>query len=155
MSFAIKIIGVGKKKEILAGEGAHYAQLLNYYATITVECLRSHTGTARHGHKHTQQEENLFYTRWHPSCYPVALSEKGRLFDSMSFAQWLAERMKHGRQLVFNIGGAFGLPPPLQKKCKEVISLSPLTFPHQWCYGILIEQLYRAFTILHGHPYHK
>jgi 23S rRNA (pseudouridine1915-N3)-methyltransferase len=53
------------------------------------------------------------------------------------------------------IGGAFGLEPEFKRRSAATISLSPMTFPHDMVRMMFIEQLYRAMTILHGHPYHK
>ena len=93
--------------------------------------------------------------KWPKRCYPVALAEEGARYNSRSFARWLSERTAAALPLVFNIGGAYGLPETLKERCRETISLSSMTLPHRLCAVILIEQLYRACTILKGHPYHK
>ncbi|HAJ79150.1 MAG TPA: hypothetical protein DCO75_05205, partial [Fibrobacteres bacterium] len=82
-------------------------------------------------------------------------SEEGKLMESLRFATWIESFLTSHRSPVFNIGGAFGLSSNIKKECKEIISLSPLTLPHKLCMLVLIEQIYRAFTILHNHPYHK
>jgi hypothetical protein len=60
-----------------------------------------------------------------------------------------------GHALTFIIGGTQGLSPALKKSCREIVSLSPLAFPRKLSLVVLLEQIYRAFTILKGHPYHK
>jgi 23S rRNA (pseudouridine1915-N3)-methyltransferase len=95
------------------------------------------------------------YARWPKGAYPVALSEEGIMFDSSSMARWIQKRAEAATPLIFNIGGAYGLTSSLKKKCRETVSLSPLTFPYRLCLIILLEQLYRSWTILRGHPYHK
>ena len=92
---------------------------------------------------------------WPDPSYPIALSEEGKSFTSASFAEWLAKRRIQRVPLVITVGGAYGLAPKLKQECREILSLSPLTFPHRLCYHILLEQLYRACTILENHPYHK
>jgi 23S rRNA (pseudouridine1915-N3)-methyltransferase len=86
----------------------------------------------------------------------VVLDEDGKSFTSVQFADWLHKSMVGGvSQIVFAIGGAYGWADDVRKRADMVLSLSQLTFPHQLCRLILIEQLYRVFSILDGSPYHK
>jgi len=85
----------------------------------------------------------------------AALSEKGRGLSSREFAQFLGRLRDAGRDLCFIIGGADGLDPELLQSADHTISLSRLTFPHELVRAILAEQLYRAFSILRGDPYHR
>ena len=86
----------------------------------------------------------------------VALDEHGRTLGSDDFAQRLARWRDDGKQaLSFVIGGADGLDPGLVKAADLTLSFSPLTWPHQLVRIMLAEQLYRATTILSGHPYHR
>lgn len=83
----------------------------------------------------------------------IVLDEEGEHLTSKEFAA-LLDKSNH-KKLYFLIGGAHGHDPTTRKKANKVISLSKLTFPHQMVRLILIEQLYRAFTINNNHPYHK
>ena len=86
----------------------------------------------------------------------VALDEHGRTLGSDDFAQRLAHWRDDGKQaLSFVIGGADGLDPAFVKAAHLTLSFSPLTWPHQLVRIMLAEQLYRATTILSGHPYHR
>ena len=86
----------------------------------------------------------------------VALDERGRTQSSDTFAKQLARWRDDGRPAVsFVIGGADGLDPALVAKAHLTLSFSPLTWPHQLVRIMLAEQLYRATTILSGHPYHR
>jgi 23S rRNA (pseudouridine1915-N3)-methyltransferase len=85
----------------------------------------------------------------------IALFERGREMSSMEFARLLGRLRDQGRDACFIIGGADGLDPALLKSADHVVALSRLTFPHELCRAILAEQLYRAFAILEGHPYHR
>lgn len=87
--------------------------------------------------------------------YLVALDERGKEFTSEGLAQLIQQRANESsRQLVFLIGGAYGLDEKVVKTAKLKWSLSPLTFPHQLVRLILAEQVYRACTILHNEKYH-
>jgi 23S rRNA (pseudouridine1915-N3)-methyltransferase len=86
----------------------------------------------------------------------VALDERGKTLGSEGFAQRLARWRDDGKPSVsFVIGGADGLDPALAEKADLTLSFSPLTWPHQLVRIMLAEQLYRATTILSGHPYHR
>ena len=86
----------------------------------------------------------------------VALDERGKSLGSEAFAQQIARWRDDGRPaLNFLIGGADGLDPHLVQSADLVLSFSPLTWPHQMVRILLAEQLYRATTILSGHPYHR
>ena len=86
----------------------------------------------------------------------VALDEKGRARSTSSFAEWLAaHRDRDSRRLVFVVGGASGLSPDVLARAEEVLSLSPMTFPHQVARLLLIEQVYRALSVRAGLRYHR
>lgn len=85
----------------------------------------------------------------------ILLDENGALFGSREFAIHLDKlRMRSGGRLIFLAGGAYGFAPSIRTRSQGSISLSPLTFNHQLVRIILLEQLYRAATILNNHPYH-
>ncbi|MGY8666695.1 23S rRNA (pseudouridine(1915)-N(3))-methyltransferase RlmH [Bradyrhizobium sp. UFLA05-109] len=86
----------------------------------------------------------------------VALDERGQNLDSTVFARNLSRWRDEGSaHTIFVIGGADGLSPELRRKAKLVIAFGAATWPHQMVRVMLLEQLYRAATILAGHPYHR
>ncbi len=85
----------------------------------------------------------------------VALSEQGEQWTSGQLADWTARWEMDGRDVTFAIGGAAALPAPLLRQADRVWSLSRLTFPHELARVVLYEQLYRAYTIRRGEPYHR
>lgn len=86
----------------------------------------------------------------------VLLDAAGRAFTSQEFARWLTGQMASGRQnLVFLLGGAEGFSAESKRQADLLLSLSPLTLPHELARVVLLEQLYRAFALLCGHPYPK
>lgn len=85
----------------------------------------------------------------------IALDESGRELNSEEFATFLNERILQGKELAFIIGSDAGLSESLKEEAESVISLSKLTFSHRIALIVLLEQIYRAFTIISGHPYHR
>lgn len=86
----------------------------------------------------------------------VLLDECGRQMDSDAFAQWLGRERDEGRQLViFAVGPADGWSDASRKRGGMLLSLGPMTLAHELARVVICEQLYRAFTILAGHPYHR
>lgn len=73
--------------------------------------------------------------------------------DSMKFSSLFEEAERVGRDLIFIVGGHDGLMPEWRKKADLLLSLSPMTFPHEMARAMIAEQIYRAFAILRGHPY--
>jgi 23S rRNA (pseudouridine1915-N3)-methyltransferase len=90
-----------------------------------------------------------------PRAWVVALDVTGRALDTAALARWWAARLNDGRDLAFLIGGPDGLAPDCLGRADERLSLSPLTFPHGLVRVLLAEQLYRASSLLKGHPYHR
>jgi 23S rRNA (pseudouridine1915-N3)-methyltransferase len=85
----------------------------------------------------------------------VLLDERGKGLTSMQFAGQLGAWRDQGvRQVVFLIGGAYGVTDAIRERADLVLSLSAMTFPHQLVRLLFAEQLYRAFAILGGRPYH-
>jgi 23S rRNA (pseudouridine1915-N3)-methyltransferase len=87
--------------------------------------------------------------------YLVALDEHGKALTTLDLSKWLAQRQQDGRDLAFVIGGPDGLGPELLKRADLRWSLSALTLPHAMVRVVLAEQLYRAVSVLHNHPYHR
>jgi len=89
----------------------------------------------------------------HPSARKVFCDPAGKPFDSAKFSAMIAQSEMEGRDLLFLIGGHDGLPPGWAARADLLLSLSPMTFPHELARAMLAEQIYRAFASLRGHPY--
>ena len=87
--------------------------------------------------------------------YVVALDVRGRSLDTAGLARWLAARLANGRDCSLLVGGPDGLDPGLLERAQLRWSLSPLTWPHGLVRVMVTEQLYRAHSLLAGHPYHR
>ena len=86
----------------------------------------------------------------------VALDERGKHWTSVELARWLDEKMVEGtRHVALLVGGPEGLSVDVRKRAHVVLALSKFTFPHDLARVVLAEQLYRAFTIVRGEPYHR
>jgi 23S rRNA (pseudouridine1915-N3)-methyltransferase len=85
----------------------------------------------------------------------ILLDEHGKQYGSVEFAALLQNKINYeGKDIVFVIGGAYGFSEPVYKRANSKISLSKMTFSHQMVRAIFTEQIYRAFTIMKGEPYH-
>jgi len=89
----------------------------------------------------------------HPAAFTVCLDTGGKGFDSAAFTSMVERAEREARDLVFVVGGADGLPPEWRGRADLLLSLSPMTYPHELARAMLAEQIYRAFTTLRGHPY--
>ena len=91
----------------------------------------------------------------HPSATKILLDPAGKSLASGAFAKLVGGAEREARDLVFMVGGAEGLPADWRTRGGMLLSLSPLTLPHELARVVLAEQIYRAFTMLRGHPYPK
>lgn len=87
--------------------------------------------------------------------FVVALDERGKSYDSIKFANTLEQTSLNHPNICFIIGGADGIHPELRNKANLIISLSSMVFPHALVRVIILEQIYRAISILENHPYHR
>ena len=101
------------------------------------------------------REGQQLLARIRPDDYIVALCVDAPEWSSEKLAQFLAGRDQSGRRTVFVIGGSLGLSPEVLKRADARLSMSPMTFPHQLCRVMLLEQMYRARKIIAGERYHK
>jgi len=90
-----------------------------------------------------------------PRTHVAALDPRGRQLSTEQLAKWLATRLADGRDLAMLVGGPDGLDPACLERAESRLSLSALTFPHGLVRIIVAEQLYRALSVLRGHPYHR
>jgi 23S rRNA (pseudouridine1915-N3)-methyltransferase len=114
--------------------------------------------TSRAGVTLTRMDEEAkrLTSRVPAGAYRISLDEAGRSLSSDAFAKHLAQiRDRGGRDLAFLIGGPDGLAQSLRESADERLAFGPQTWPHLLVRAMLSEQIYRAFAILSGHPYHR
>lgn len=115
----------------------HYIEKIKYFSLIELR-------------------EINFKTRIQNSGKLVLLDETGENLTSQEFAKWIAETRDRGNpKIIFVIGGDCGFPEELKERRPYLLSLSRMTLQHDLARLIFLEQLYRAFTILKNHPYHR
>lgn len=89
------------------------------------------------------------------ACLRVVLDERGRRMDTLQLAETMRSWRQQGRDIAFVIGGADGLAPRIKEGADLLLRLSDLTLPHGLVRVLLAEQIYRAHTVISGHPYHR
>ncbi|MDQ7032647.1 MAG: 23S rRNA (pseudouridine(1915)-N(3))-methyltransferase RlmH [Desulfonauticus sp.] len=103
-----------------------------------------------------QQKENEkeILNKLDPKDSLILLDERGKLFKSIEFSNFIQKIWKIQKTPCFVIGGPYGHNESIKQRAQHLISLSPLTFTHDLAYILLLEQIYRALTIIIKHPYH-
>ena len=150
----IRVLAVGKLKPALREAADDYLRRLRRYADVTEIEIRE-AGTAPTAAEARRQEGARLRERLPARCHLVALDREGRGWSSEDLAAHLDRWRLAGRLVTLVIGGSHGLEPAFVAGADQRWSLGPITLPHQLARVIVAEQLYRAWTILRGEPYHK
>lgn len=133
-----------------------YSKRVNFSVKFGITYLADIKSTKKLSEKQqkTLEGENIL-KQIETGDFVVLLDEHGQEFRSIEFAQWMQKRMNSGiKRLVFVIGGPYGFSPEVYMRADGKISLSKMTYSHQLVRAIFTEQLYRAFSIIKGEPYH-
>ena len=152
----LTVIAVGRLKERFWREAAdEYLKRLVPYATVRVVEVDEHD-SGRDQHR-ALAEEGADVLRAIPNgAHVIALEIQGKQASSEAFAARLGELALDGRSNVaFVVGGSVGLSEEVSKRADERLSLGAMTLPHNLARVVLLEQVYRAFRINRGEPYHK
>jgi len=131
-----------------------YAERVRRHAELDLVELPAAKGALPPADARRREGEALL-SKLKPESWLVALDERGTLLDSLELARLVATARDAGRELVFAIGGDEGLDSPVRERAWKVLALSRMTLPHRLARLVLLEQLYRAFSMLRGEPYHK
>ncbi len=155
MKFILLVIGrtTDKHMQVLIDD---YASRISHYVPFAIEVVPELRQTkALSIDQQKAAEGELLRSRLQSGDHVVLLDEHGTERRSADFAQWMQRRMAAGaRRLVFIVGGPYGFDAAMHSMANEKISLSQMTFSHQMIRLLMVEQLYRAHTILRGEPYH-
>ena len=121
-----------------------------------IELNEGHEGSAKPNLKKTRTHEAESLLKGIPTeAYVVALDEAGKTLTSTDFADLLGMLTSEHGSVIFMIGGSWGLDASVLRRANLVLSLGKMTFPHALARILLLEQVYRAFMIQTGRPYHK
>ena len=154
----IQLVTVGKTDVKWVKEGLDvYSARLQHYVPFTVkEIPELRKAAALSKEQIKEKEGELILKQLGPSDTLILLDEHGIEYRSTEFAGMIEKYMLQGtRTLVFAVGGAYGFSPEVNARARAKMALSKMTFTHQMVRTIFAEQLYRAFTILKGEPYHN
>ena len=157
----IKLVTVGKLKEKYLKDGiAEYMKRLNRFCKVEMIELADEKTPDKASDLENQQilekEGNKILSKINEREFVIALAIEGNQFPSEKFSQLMMDTTVHGfSDITFVIGGSLGLSPAVKKQANLLMSFGKLTLPHQLMRLVLIEQIYRAFMIQQGSPYHK
>lgn len=154
----ITLLTVGKIKDACYRDAAqnYIKRLKHYVAYDEIEVREERGGKNVRVSDIIEKEGHRLLHALHPDAVVVALGPSGKLCSSEALAKRLTHlRVQRKSRLIFLIGGPFGLASQVLSRADWHLSLSPMTFPHELARVILLEQLYRAFTIIRGENYHK
>jgi 23S rRNA (pseudouridine1915-N3)-methyltransferase len=153
----ISVINLGNTQEPYLKEGiALFEKRIKHYVSFEMIYLKELRQVKNHAENvQKEQEGKLFLQALEKVDYPVLLDVGGKKFDSVQFSRYIQLVLNKGsRHLGFVIGGPYGFSGEVYQAVPERISLSDMTFSHQLIRLVFLEQLYRAFTIIKGEPYH-
>ena len=153
----IRFLVVGKTafEDLKVGEQRYQRRLGHYcsYERLDLPDIKNPKALSQAQIK--EKEGAQILAKISPTDFLVLLDENGKQFSSVDFAQWIAQKqLQHNGAFVFVIGGAYGFSQAVYERAQFKQSLSNMTFSHQMVRMIFLEQLYRAFSILKGEPYH-
>ena len=150
----IQVLGIGKIREPYFKEAVEeYRRRIGYYVPIRVrDVAKEISGSERD----LETAYSRLKKEHHKADLKVALDRNGRIMSSEDLAAWFEKAMLDSVDLIsFIIGGPHGLAGSAMADSDQTLSLGAMTLPHQMARVLLVEQVYRAFTIIRGEPYHK
>lgn len=150
----IRVIWEGRTKDAnLRALAAEYKKRISHFCEIAIEEIQPLRETAHSSAKTLSSGEWRLLEKLDGSA-KVFLDERGREWSSEEFAQWLGgEALRGIREMAFLVGGPDGFSAPFREKADRLLSLSRMTLTRDWARALLLEQIYRGFTILRGFPY--
>jgi len=152
----IKIISIGNKPNKWELEGEkHYIKQLPKNINVNYLHIKGQQHPNMSKKEILQKESDLILSKISERDYIVSWDVRGKSFDSEEFSAFLSKCTQAKKEIIFIIGGSFGLSEDILNKSNLILSASLLTFPHRLFRLVLMEQIYRAYTIINKKPYHK
>jgi len=152
----ITFLVLGKTEDAYLKDGIDkYVKRLKHYTRLEVAELPELKNTkALTQDQQKAKEAELLFKKINATDYVILLDERGAELSSKQFATYLEKRAHAGADIIFIVGGPYGFDQSVYDRANDKLSLSRMTFSHQMIRLLFTEQLYRAFTILKGEPYH-
>ena len=152
----IKCIAIGKTKnqELISMIKSYISKIEHYinFEFIIINDIKS----TKNKKVQKNKEGELILDKIKKNEHVIVLDENGKEFNSILFSNFIQHHMNSSKkEIIFLIGGAYGLSEKILKRANQKISLSKMTFSHQMVRILFLEQLYRSFTIIRNQPYHN
>lgn len=155
MKITLLTVGKTDKDWVKQGLDIYVSRLKHYVPFAMTEIPELKNVSALSKDQIKIREGELILKNIRTSDDVILLDERGRQYSSMELAGVIRDKMTYGgRDIVFVIGGAYGFSEAVYARADAKLSLSRMTFSHQMVRAIFVEQIYRAFTIIKGEPYH-
>jgi 23S rRNA (pseudouridine1915-N3)-methyltransferase len=144
----IRVVSIGRDRSgLFAPAVKEYVERLSHYTRLEMVELSAARSKA--------DEARAILARLQAADWLVALDERGEEMDSVAFSRFVERAQNQSRDVCFAIGGDEGLDSSVLERARLVLSLSRMTLPHRLARVVLMEQLYRAYTLIRGEPYHR
>ncbi|MBE6240813.1 MAG: 23S rRNA (pseudouridine(1915)-N(3))-methyltransferase RlmH [Bacteroidales bacterium] len=155
MKITLLTVGKTDKDWVRQGMDIYISRLKHYipFAVVEIPELKNVSSLSKEQIK--SREGELILKNIRPTDDVILMDERGKQYSSVELAKVLQDKISYnGKDIVFVIGGAYGFSEEVYSRANSKISLSRMTFSHQMVRAIFAEQIYRAFTIMRGEPYH-
>lgn len=155
MKITLLTVGKTDKDWVKNGMDIYVSRLRHYIPFVMTEIPELKNVSSMSKEQIKVREGELILKNVRPTDDLILMDERGKEYSSTEFAKILQDKISYiGKDIVFVIGGAYGFSEDVYRRANSKISLSRMTFSHQMVRAIFAEQLYRAFTIMKGEPYH-
>ena len=155
MKITLLTVGKTDKEWVREGLDIYVSRLKHYIPFSVVEIPELKNVSALTRDQIKTREGELILKNIRPTDDVILLDERGKEYSSTELAKIIQDKLSYGnRDIVYVIGGAYGFSDQVYKRADSKLSLSRMTFSHQMVRAIFAEQIYRAFTIMRGEPYH-
>jgi len=154
LKIALLLVGKTDDKRYQTIIDDYSSRLVHYspFEIVTIPDIKNTAGLSEQQQK--KKEGEAILAKISSADHVVLLDERGKEMTSNAFAEWIEKKQQFCKKLVFVIGGPYGFAEEVYQRANDKVSLSKMTFSHQMVRMIFTEQLYRAFTIMRGEPYH-
>lgn len=155
MKITLLTVGKTDREWVRQGLDIYVSRLKHYIPFSLIEIPELKNVSALSTDQIKTREGELILKNIRPTDDLILLDERGKQYSSVELAKVLQDKISYtGKDIIFVIGGAYGFSQAVYDRANSKISLSKMTFSHQMVRAIFAEQIYRAFTIMRGEPYH-